>query len=936
VNGTESCGCCEGIATQTLAPVNNRPGLSQIAYRVGTWAQFKASMLDALSAQPSLAGLKTRSDDDFTIALLDAFAVVCDILAFYSERGANEHYLRTAADVVSLRELAKLVGYKPAPGVAASVPLAITVQAPPSLPPGSPAQPPTAQLVPPIVTVAAGLQVQNVPNPGDQPLTFETVGPIEARWGWNALQPRITRPLAADPSNATPSHLRLNGLIGSLSVGDWLLAVVNPAGPTPVPGINRIASVALDNATQTTVVTFEGGNQLKLAEGPTAAPPALSGMLGDAAIRAAIQGFLWSDQTQLVANAAKLQWPLLQLEQNINAFNAIPGNTAPAVQVFKLGVRAAVFGHNAPLYNSLPAYTAIGGGSISGVLANWDSPPATVGSDDANDPARLSLDQTYPALVAGGWVVVLPAPQTLPILFQTLSLSIQRSPLPIRTPPVFIQTPPLFMKITASRELSRTGFMLSAKVTQLELQADPTTVATLGSLPIRTTAILGSTDQYLVAEEPLSDPIGGTVITLATAQLGLTPGQQVVVTGAALDQSASKTSEVRTIAAVALVDGYTQITLDLDLGHEYDPASVTINANIAPATQGAAKSEILGSGDGTAAYQQFALKQPPLTYVSAATPSGVASTLQVRVNGIAWQEAPWLAGEGPTQPVYVTFTDEQGNTIVEFGDGAENGARLPSGQNNVTATYRQGIGSAGNVAAGQITTLLTRPLGVQSVINPVAASGGGDPETIDAARRNVPTTTRALDRIVALEDVGDFARASASIAKAEAVWAWDGRRHVACVTVAAPGGAAVDPTSTQYRHLISAMRAASDGTFPIVLCSYVPRSFALGATLTTDPSRDADAVVAAAKDALRAAFGFDARDFMQPVFQSEIFAVLQAVPGVTAATIEMFRFSDASAADPMVSPNPLPANPPVLFAGALVGAELLTLEPGLLPAVVHA
>ncbi len=909
MNGTETCGCCDGIAPETPAPVDNRPGLSRIAYRAGTWAQFKASMLDALSAQPSLVRLKSRSDDDFTIALLDSFAVVCDILTFYSERGANEHYLRTATDVVSLRELAKLVGYKPAPGAAASVPLAITVQAPPPALPGSPGQTPAPQLVPPTIAIAAGLQVQNVPNPGEQPATFETVASIEARWGWNALPPRIARPLAADAVNAATSHLRLKGLIGSLSVGDWLLVVVNLAGQTPAAGVNRIAAVALDNATQTTLVTFEGNNPAPVpAADPTASPPALSGPLGDAAIAAAVKGFLWPDQTRLVANAAKLQWPLLQLEQNINAFNAAP-TAVPAVQVFKLGVRAAVFGHNAPLYDTLPNYTVLGNKNIGDVLPNWDTPPATIGSDDAQGPTLLSLDQAYPALVVGGWVVA-------------------QSP---------TRPQPLVLKIVASRELSRTGFMLSAKVTQLELQGD---TAALGGLPIRTTAILGSTDQYSVAEEAVPGPISGAAITLATAELGLLPGRQVVVTGAALDQSARSVSEVRTIVAVALVDGYTKIFLDLDLAHQYDPASVTINANVAPATHGAAKSEILGSGNGAARYQQFALKQPPLTYVSAATPSGVASTLQVRVNGVEWQEAPWLAGEGPTQPVYTTSIDEQGNTIVQFGDGAENGARLPSGQNNITATYRQGIGSAGNVGAGQITTLLTRPLGVQSVINPVAASGGGDPETIDAARRNVPTTTRALDRIVALEDVGDFARASASIAKAEAVWAWDGRRHVACVTVAAAGGAAVDPTSAQYRNLIDAMLAASDGTFPIVLCSYVPRTFTLGATLTADPSLDADAVVAAAKDALGAAFGFDARNFMKPVFPSEIFAVLQAVPGVIAATIDTFRLSDASAADlsagPTLPPAPLIADPPVLVGGVLVGAQLLTLEPGLLPGVVHA
>jgi hypothetical protein len=104
---------------------------------------------------------------------------------------------------------------------------------------------------------------------------------------------------------------------------------------------------------------------------------------------------------------------------------------------------------------------------------------------------------------------------------------------------------------------------------------------------------------------------------------------------------------------------------------------------------------------------------------------------------------------------------------------------LPSGQNNVTATYRQGIGSAGNVRPGQITTLLTRPPGLQGVINPVAAGGGGDPESIESGRRNVPVAMRAVDRIVALEDVRDLARASATIHKAEAVWAWDGRLRVA-------------------------------------------------------------------------------------------------------------------------------------------------------------
>ncbi|MEX3935875.1 baseplate J/gp47 family protein [Paraburkholderia phymatum] len=906
------CDCCTGVSAQTPATVTNRPGLSSLAYRVGTWAKFRNSMLDALSSTGRLTALKTRSDDDFTIALLDSFAVVCDILTFYSERSANEHYLGTATDPVSVRELAKLVGYRLAPGVAASVPLALTVQAPAAVAAGTALSGPQPVLVPPVVPVVAGLQAQSVPGPGEQPVTFETIAPIEARASWNALRVRTARALAADPANASAGHLSLAGLAGSVQAGDWLLVVVSNAGGVLATGVNRVAQVNTDNATQTTVVTFDNrGGAPVLAGDPTTAAPALGGTLGDAALARSVKGVVWSDQAELVAQARKLQWPLQQLEDNLNALNASP--PTPIVQAFRLGVRAALFGHNAPLFATLPKFLTISGVYSDSVLANWDSPRATIGSDPSRSPGWISLDQTYPALVAGGWVVL-----------QGESGN------------------PLVMAIGASRQVSRTGFMLSSKITQLEPLNAP---ASLGAFVIRTTTVLGSTDRFTVAAEPVSDPVSGSTLRLASAQLGLRVGQQIAITGAALDQSRRLVSEVRTIMSVALVDGYTTLGLDLDLAHQYDAASVTINANVAPATEGASKSEILGSGNGVATWQRFTLKQTPLTYVSAPTPSGVASTLSVRVNGARWSEVPWLATQGPTAAVFATAVDANGNTMVQFGDGADSGARLPSGQNNVTATYRQGLGVAGNVAAGRITTLLTRPAGLQGVINPVEASGGGDPESLESGRLNAPMNVRALDRIVSLEDVGDFARASAAIAKAQAVWAWDGRRQVACVTVAGTGGAPLDASSAQFAHLLGAMNAATDGTVPIVLCSYVPRVFTVGATLTVDPALDADAVVAAAKSALRAAFGFDARSFMQPVQASEVIDVLQNVPGVIALTLDALRVAGGAAtgaSTPMLltvstcaSAGSLRAMPPQLVAGKLAGAELLMLDSGPLPAVVH-
>src|SRR6201984_3378292 len=137
------CGCCAGISVQTPQVVSTLPGLSTIAYRAGTWATFKESMLARLSSAdyPALARLKTRDEDDFSIALLDATSVVLDILTFYQERLANESYLRTATQLRSLTELARLIGYQPAPGVAASTYLAFNLRQAPGQPP-DPSAPP--------------------------------------------------------------------------------------------------------------------------------------------------------------------------------------------------------------------------------------------------------------------------------------------------------------------------------------------------------------------------------------------------------------------------------------------------------------------------------------------------------------------------------------------------------------------------------------------------------------------------------------------------------------------------------------------------------------------------------------------------------------------------------------------------------------------------
>src|SRR5580692_7436210 len=214
-NATCTCCCCSGTSVQTPRGENNPPGLPAIAYRTGDWSTFKQSMLARLSSSdyPALAALKTRADDDFSIALLDASAVVLDILTFYQERLANESYLRTATQLYSLTQLSQLIGYQPSPGVSASTYLAFTLRAAT----GQPANPATTA-----ITIPAGTQVQSVPAQGQKPQYFQTSSDILAKPDWNALPVQTGNPWT--PSVGDTS-MYLAGTATQLNPGDAILIV---------------------------------------------------------------------------------------------------------------------------------------------------------------------------------------------------------------------------------------------------------------------------------------------------------------------------------------------------------------------------------------------------------------------------------------------------------------------------------------------------------------------------------------------------------------------------------------------------------------------------------------------------------------------------------------------------------------------------------------
>lgn len=311
--------------------------------------------------------------------------------------------------------------------------------------------------------------------------------------------------------------------------------------------------------------------------------------------------------------------------------------------------------------------------------------------------------------------------------------------------------------------------------------------------------------------------------------------------------------------------------------------------------------EALGSGDGAAANQRFTLRRPPLTHVSAPTASGARSTLAVRVNGALWEEAPSLFGRTPRDQCYTVRIGDDGRTTVIFGDGAQ-GARPPTGTENVTATYRTGIGRAGLVGADRLTLLQTRPLGVRGVTNPLPAAGAADPEDLDEARANAPLTVLTLDRIVLLRDFEDFARAFAGIGKARAVELWRASARLVHLTVAGVDGAPVEPASDLHANLVRAIDDLRDPIHRVEVAVYTPRRFSLAASVQTDPRLVASEVLARVADALRAAFAFTPRDFGQPVTAAEVVTVMQGVARVVAVDLD-----GLTADDPAVAADRAPA-----------------------------
>src|SRR5262249_25011677 len=143
-----------------------------------------------------------------------------------------------------------------------------------------------------------------------------------------------------------------------------------------------------------------------------------------------------------------------------------------------------------------------------------------------------------------------------------------------------------------------------------------------------------------------------------------------------------------------------------------------------------------------------------------------SSTVRVWVNQLEWSEVRSFYGQPPGAQAFLTREDDQGKTHVVFG------TRLPTGVNNVVASYRYGSG-AEVPAAGSLTVVLQPQPGLRAVRNPVPVAGGSDPDPARKVRQLAPRSVLTFNRAVSVDDFEVIAAQAPGVARAKAGVAFD-------------------------------------------------------------------------------------------------------------------------------------------------------------------
>lgn len=832
--------------------IDNRPGLPRIANRIGRYGDFVEAMLRGIDAAPELAAWTHREADDPGIALLQGAAILGDILSFYQEHYANEAYLRTAAWRESVAELVRLTGYRLAPGIGGRATLAFEVRG---------EQP---------VTLRSGFAVKadlaGQPTPAD----FQTDAELQA---W--------------------PHLGRFHLYRPRTYGSTLPAGSSRFELNTVEGQSDSQSLA--------AFALKAGDRLWLQ----APEPSWTSSGTTLTAQQLPQIVKVKSVTQLIGRV------LVEIDAPLQKAWSQP------VAAYRIGRSFRHFGHNAPLTTVTSKKS---GSTITGAMESTttfyrhlykDHVCTNSSASVGLAPDALPLDAEYSDVHIGSRVLVqariassnTSTPVALSVVrrisaVQSITLGFGNL---IGASTLLTLDQPLIRHVMSTQPGSDVRDLLVHEITSPALTLKPVNSPASGSYST------GSNALNFYGTQAQARALAGRRLYLQGDD-----GRQVELR--CTDTVSHFTS------SLPLVPRLWSLTFDRPptpfTRADFDEAAprVTVFGNLADASQGKSESNVvLGNGDHRQSWQTFPLAKAPLTYFL--SPNAVPAqqpALQIWVDGQLWQRVDSFFGHGPQEPIYIVREDAQGKSFVQFGDGLT-GARLPSGLNNVLASYRSGVGAYGPLKPGASPTASERPPGFDKLALAGIVSGGAAPEAADKARQTAPGKVQTLGRLVSIQDYETETLGVPGVVTATAAWDLHAGVPAVILRVLLEGGREAEFNAVKAT-LAHAQRCRGPDRFPLIVQQALLRYVFVDLSYVRAPSYRQEDVEAGIRAALglvadgdherSGLFGLHKRRIGEREYASSVEGVVQNVAGVLWCKVSAFGRLSNSVTDPATASLP--------------------------------
>lgn len=265
---------------------------------------------------------------------------------------------------------------------------------------------------------------------------------------------------------------------------------------------------------------------------------------------------------------------------------------------------------------------------------------------------------------------------------------------------------------------------------------------------------------------------------------------------------------------------------------------------------------------------------------------------------IEWVRVNRLMDSGPTDRVFTIRLNEDDTSTVIFGSGTN--GYVPELGAKIYLSYRVGVGRAGNLPAGKITSLVSSTLqGVRVAYDaggvPIssAATGGSDPESNDEIRRNAPRTFAAQRRAVTVED---YARLALEVPGVSAANAVSSRTGSVTVYITGPDRTTPNEELLDAVHTHISNLAMIGTQIAVTGPTFVPVNFGTEENplrIFVAPGWRDTHVKASVQTALVNLFKASEVTFGTRVTLSKVYTSLASIPGVININIPVMARSDA-------------------------------------------